>query len=41
MSLFSKGSKDRSIQVGLGSVLSVVVLIATVGFYKFSRYFLW
>src|ERR1700735_2177065 len=41
MSLFSKGPKDPSIQIGLGSVLSVVVLVATVGFYKVSRYFLW
>jgi hypothetical protein len=41
MSLFRKGPKDPSIQIGLGSVLSVVVLVATVGFYKFSRYFLW
>jgi hypothetical protein len=39
MSFFSKGPKDPSIQ--FGSVLSVVVLVATVGFYRFSRYFLW
>jgi hypothetical protein len=41
MSLFSKGPKDPSIQIGLGSFLSAVVLVATVSFYKVSRYFLW
>jgi hypothetical protein len=41
MSLFGKGSRDPGIQIGLGSALSVVVLVATVSFYKISRYFLW
>jgi hypothetical protein len=39
MSLFSKGAKDPGIQIGLGSALSVVVLVATVNFYRFFRYF--
>jgi hypothetical protein len=39
MSLFREGPRDRSIQTGLASVFAVVVLVATVNFYRFFRYF--
>jgi hypothetical protein len=39
MSLFREGPKDQSIQTGLASVLAVLVLVATVIFYRFFRYF--
>jgi hypothetical protein len=39
MSLFQEGPKDQSIQTGLASVLAVLVLVATVIFYRFFRYF--
>jgi hypothetical protein len=39
MSLFREGPKDQSIQTGLASVLALLVLVATVNFYKFFRYF--
>ena len=39
MSLFSKEPKDRSIQIGLASIFAMVVLVATVNFYRFFRYF--
>jgi hypothetical protein len=39
MSLFREGPKDQSIQTGLASVLAVLVLVATVNFYRFFRYF--
>ena len=39
MSLFRGEPKDRSMQTGLASVLAVVVLFATVNFYRFFRYF--
>jgi hypothetical protein len=39
MSLFGKGPRDPSVQIGLGAVLSVVVLFVTVSFYKIFRYF--
>jgi hypothetical protein len=39
MSLFREGSKDQSIQTGLTSGLAVLVLVATVIFYRFVRYF--
>ena len=39
MSFLGKAPKDRSIQIELGSVLSVVVLFVTVSFYKIFRYF--
>ena len=39
MSLFSKEPQRQSILVGLTTVLGLVVLVATVNFYRFSRYF--
>ena len=39
MNLLGKAPNDRSIQIELGSVLSVVVLFVTVSFYKIFRYF--
>ncbi len=39
MGLFREGRKDQSIQTGLASVLAMVVLVATVNFYRFFRYF--
>jgi hypothetical protein len=39
MSLFSKGPNRQSIPVGLTTVLGLVVLVATVTFYRFFRYF--
>jgi hypothetical protein len=39
MSLFSKEPQRQSIPVGLTTVLGLVVLVATVNFYRFSRYF--
>jgi hypothetical protein len=39
MGLFREGPKDQSIQTGLASVLAMVVLAATVNFYRFFRYF--
>jgi hypothetical protein len=39
MSLFSKGPNRQSIPVELTTVLGLVVLVATVTFYRFFRYF--
>ena len=39
MSLFREGPKDQSIQTGLASVLAVLVLVATVNFYRFFPLF--
>ena len=39
MNLFREEPKDRSVQTGLASVFAVVVLVATVNFYRFFRYF--
>jgi hypothetical protein len=39
MSLFREGPKDQGIQTELASVLAVLVLMATVNFYRFFRYF--
>ena len=39
MSLFREEPKDRSVQTGLVSVFAMVVLVATVNFYRFFRYF--
>ena len=39
MSLFREEQKNRSIRIGLASVFAVVVLVATVNFYRFFRYF--
>ena len=39
MNLFSKGPNYQSIQVGLTTLLAMVVLIATVTFYRVFRYF--
>jgi hypothetical protein len=38
MSLFREGPKDQSIQTGLASVFALLVLVATVNFYRFFRY---
>jgi hypothetical protein len=39
MSLFREKPKEQNIQTGLASVLGVLVLVATVNFYRFLRYF--
>ena len=39
MSLFREEPKDRSVQTGLASVFAVVVLVATVNFYRFFSLF--
>jgi len=39
INLFSRAPNYQSIQVGLTTVLAMVVLIATITFYRVSRYF--
>jgi hypothetical protein len=39
MSLCSEGPKDGGVQVGLATAVRVAVLVATVTFFRFSRYF--